>query len=72
MVANYATQAFTSTLSGAAYFVEQGAKRDTVTDAAAIALWSANFTATPPAAGPAMTGVLAQYLASYPNGPQVT
>ena len=72
MVANYATQPFTSTLGGAAYFVEAGARRDTVTDAAAIALWSANFTATPPAAGPAMTGVLAQYLAAYPAGPQIS
>ena len=52
-------------------FVEAGAKQDSVTDAATIALWSANFTTTAPVAGVAnITGVLAGYLAVYPNGPQ--
>jgi len=69
MAANYATQSFTATLGGAAYFVEAGATRDTVTDATAIALWAANFTATPPAAGVGnVTGVMAGYLAAYPRG----
>jgi hypothetical protein len=68
MVANYATQSFTSVLGGAPYFVEAGATRDTITDAAVIALWPANFTATPPAAGGTVTGVQAGYLAVYPRG----
>jgi hypothetical protein len=69
MAANYATQAFTSVLSGAAIFVEAGATRDTVTDAAVIALWPANFTATPPAAGVGnVNSTLAGYLAAYPRG----
>lgn len=69
MAANYATQSFTSVLGGASYFVEAGATRDTVTDASAIALWAANFTATPPVAGVGnITGVMAGYLAAYPRG----
>ncbi len=69
MVANYATQGFTSVLGGAALFVEAGATRDTVTDATTIALWPSNFTATPPAAGAGnITGVMAGYLAVYPRG----
>jgi hypothetical protein len=74
MAANYATQQFTVQLaSGAQAFVGIGAKRDTVTDAALIAQFPANFTATVPVAGPGtITGVMAGYLAVYPNGPQVT
>jgi hypothetical protein len=69
MVANYATVGFVSVLGGAPVSVEQGATRDTVTDATTIALWPANFTATPPVAGPAgITGVNAGYLAVYPRG----
>jgi hypothetical protein len=72
MAATYATQAFSATLAGASVFVDAGAKRDTVTDAALIALWASNFTATPPVAGVGnVTGVLAGYLAVYPNGPQL-
>lgn len=69
MAANYATQAFcTDTV-----FVDAGAKRDSVTDAALIAKWSSNFTTTAPVAGVGnITGVLAGYLAVYPNGPQVS
>lgn len=67
MVANYATQAFTSVLSGAPIFVDAGALRDTVTDAATIALWPANFTATPPTAA-AVGQALFNYLAAYPRG----
>jgi hypothetical protein len=71
MASNYATQAFTSVLgSGAAYSVQPGAKLDSVTDAAKIALWSANFTTTAPVAGAGnITGVMAGYLAAYPAGP---
>jgi hypothetical protein len=70
MVANYATQAFTGrTAAGADFSVEAGATRDTVTDAAIIAFWASNFTATPPAAGVGnITGVNAGYLAAYPRG----
>jgi len=69
MAANYATVAFCSVLGGAPVFVEAGATRDTVTDATTIALWPANFTATPPASGVGnITGVMAGYLATYPRG----
>jgi len=69
MAANYATQAFTATLGGAAYNVVVGARRDTITDAAAIALFASNFTATVPVAGVGnITGVMAGYLAAYPTG----
>ena len=69
MAANYATQGFTATLGGAAYNVVVGARRDSVTDATAIALWSANFTTTAPVAGVGnITGVMAGYLGAYPTG----
>ena len=59
--------------SGAQAFVGIGAKRDTVTDAALIAQFPTNFTATVPAASAStITGVMAGYLAVYPNGPQVS
>ena len=46
-----------------------GARRDTVTDATAIALFASNFTATVPVAGVGnITGVMAGYLAAYPTG----
>ena len=52
------------------YFVDAGARRDSVTDAALIALFPSNFTTTAPAAGVGnVTGVLAGYLAAYPTGP---
>lgn len=70
MVANYATQAFTTKLAGADVFVDAGATRDSVTDATLIALWASNFTTTAPVAGVGnVTGVLAGYLAAYPKGP---
>ena len=69
MAANYATQAFTSQVGTAAYSIQPGATLDSVTDAAKIALWSANFTATAPVAGVGnVTGVMAGYLAAYPRG----
>src|SRR5260370_40238650 len=69
MVANYATQGFTSQLGGAAIFVEAGATRDTVTDATTMALWPSDFTATPPAAGAGnITGVVGGYLGVVPPG----
>jgi len=49
--------------------VEAGATRDTVTDAAIIAFFPSNFTATAPVAGVGnITGVMAGYLAAYPRG----
>jgi hypothetical protein len=73
MAANYATQAYTTVLGGAPIFVCAGAKKDTVTDATLIATWASNWTATAPVAGVGnITGVLAGYLASYPNGTQVS
>ena len=72
MAANYATQAFSATLSGNNIFVDAGSKWDSVTNASLIALWSSNFTTTAPVAGVGnITGVLAGYLASYPSGPQL-
>ena len=69
MAANYATQGFTSQVGTAAYSIQPGATLDSVTDAAKIALWSANFTATAPVAGAGnVTGVMAGYLAAYPRG----
>ena len=69
MVANYATQQYTTQLaSGAPLMIEAGATRDTVTDAAVIATWAANWTATAPVAGNTVTGVQAGYLAAYPRG----
>ena len=67
MAANYATVAFTAQLGGAALFVEAGAQRDTVTDATTIALWPANFTATPPTAA-TVGQSLFNYLTVYPRG----
>lgn len=67
MVSNYATQAFCSQLSGVPIFVEQGALRDSVTDATTIALWAANFTTTAPTAA-TVGSALANYLAAYPRG----
>ncbi len=71
MAANYATVGFTSQLaSGAAYSIQPGARLDSVTDAAKIALFSTNFTTTAPVAGVGnITGVMAGYLAAYPAGP---
>ena len=69
MAANYATQGFTSQVGTAAYSIQPGATLDSVTDAAKIALWAANFTTTAPVAGAGnITGVMAGYLAAYPRG----
>lgn len=72
MAANYATQAYTVTVSGAPIYICPGATRDSVTDATLIATWASNWTTTAPVAGVGnITGVLAGYLAAYPKGPQV-
>lgn len=68
MAANYATQGYTTVLSGAAITVLPGETRDSVTDATLIATWSTNWTTTAPVAGAGnVTGVLAGYLAAYPR-----
>jgi hypothetical protein len=64
MVANYAAQPF----AGAAVTILPGTKKDSVTDAGVIALWSADFSTTAPVAGNTVTGVLASWLAAYPAG----
>lgn len=70
MAANYATQAYTTTLGGASIFIDAGAKRDSVTDATLIATWASNWTTTAPVAGVGnVTGILAGYLGVYPAGP---
>ena len=51
MVANYATAGYTyQTAGGAAATILPGETRDSVTDAATIAVWSANWTTTAPTA----------------------
>jgi hypothetical protein len=67
MTANYALQSFDAVLSGAPISVQQGAQRDTVTDASVIALWPSNFTATPPARG-SIPNALYDYLQAHPRG----
>jgi hypothetical protein len=46
----------------------KGATRDSVTDDAAVQ-YPGEFQTTPLVAGPDITGVLAQYLITYPKGP---
>jgi len=68
MAANYATVGYTTTLSGTSVTIIPGETRDTVTDAAIIATFASNWTATAPVAGAGnITGVLAGYLAAYPR-----
>lgn len=68
MAANYATVAYCyQNAAGASVFIEAGATRDTVTDAAVIAVWPSNWTATAPTAatvGQSLSG----WLAAYPRG----
>lgn len=57
-------------MGAASYSIQPGARLDSVTDAAKIALFAANFTTTAPVAGVGnITGVMAGYLAAYPAGP---
>jgi hypothetical protein len=65
-----ATVPAVNTAGTVSYFVDAGARRDSVTDAALIASFASNFTTNAPAAGVGnVTGVLAGYLAAYPTGP---
>jgi hypothetical protein len=67
MTANYALQSMVASLGGVMIAVQQGATRDTVTDAAVIVLWPSNFTATPPARG-SIPNALFDYLQAHPRG----
>jgi hypothetical protein len=68
MAARFALQQFTfhNSVTGAEEVVIQGASRDSITGQAFLetpaAFWSAS-----PLAAPQVTGVLAGYLAAYPN-----
>lgn len=73
MVACYAIDSFSWVTAGGAHmFVNRGAKRDTVTSPVAVA-HPEKFTASPPVASQAggISGELAQYLVTYPNGPEL-
>lgn len=71
MVACYALESFHWNNGTTNVYVNKGAKRDTVTSPVAVAE-PAKFTASTPVANNAtMTGVLAQYLVTYPNGPEL-
>jgi hypothetical protein len=72
MTAVYATESFHWNNGSTTVSVTRGAKRDTVTSPIAVAV-PAKFTAAAPIASQAggITGVLAQYLVTYPNGPEL-
>lgn len=72
MTATYSLESFHWVTAGNAHmFVNKGAKRDTVTSPVAVAV-PAKFTAALPLANNAtITGVLASYLVTYPNGPEL-
>lgn len=67
MVANYATVSYETIISGAPVHVVAGETRDSVTDAAIIATWAANWTATAPTAA-SHGAKQAAWLAAYPRG----
>lgn len=68
MAARYATAGYTyQNAGGTAVTIEQGATRDSVTDATEIAVWSANWTSTAPTAATA-GATLFGWLAAYPRG----
>jgi len=67
MAANYATVAYSYEAGGKSFYIPAGATRDTVSDAAVIATWAANWTATVPTA--TTVGALeAGWLGAYPRG----
>lgn len=72
MVACYALESFHWNNGSTNVFVSKGSKRDTVTSPVAAAE-PAKFTSAPPVASQAggITGILAQYLVTYPNGPEL-
>ncbi len=68
MAARYAKQPvhYHNTVSGRDEHVPMGALRDSAHQS--VVQMGAFFSATPLQAGPDLTGVLAQYLLTYPNG----
>ena len=69
MAANYATKTETVELAGRPVTIHIGATRDTIADAAIIALHPSNWTATAPVASSSgITGVMAGWIAAYPRG----
>ena len=69
MAANYALKTETVELAGRPVTIHIGATRDTVTDAAVIALPAGNWTAAAPAASSSgITGIMAGWIAAYPRG----
>ena len=67
MAANYATVGYTTVLSGNAITILPGETRDTVTDAAVIAIFASNWTATAPTAT-SVGSELFGWLTAYPRG----
>lgn len=67
MVANYAKVSYVTQISGAPVLVEAGETRDSVTDAAIIATWAANWSATAPTAASVGAQRLG-WLGAYPRG----
>ena len=69
MAARYAKQTFVywDTTKNQHETVHLGSLRDSTTDA--VTQQAAMFRTTPLVAGPDVTGVLAQYLITYPSGP---
>ena len=72
MATVYAIESFHWNNGSTSVFVNKGAKRDSVTSPVAVAE-PQKFTASPPVASQAggITGILAQYLVTYPNGPEL-
>jgi hypothetical protein len=69
MAARYALIPFTfhNTVSGQEEFVQQGAQRDSVTSQAFLQTPASFWSTTQLVPGPQITGILAAYLAAYPN-----
>jgi hypothetical protein len=65
MAARYATAGDTSCPPAPVVCVLPGETRDSVTDATEIAIWTANWTATPPTP---ISTTLFSWLAVYPRG----
>jgi hypothetical protein len=69
MTANYASKTETVELAGRPITIHVGSTRDTITDAAVIALHAGNWTANAPVASSStITGIMAGWIAAYPRG----
>ena len=69
MTANYASKTESVELAGHPITIHIGSTRDTITDAAVIALHPSNWTATAPVASSStITGIMAGWIAAYPRG----